>query len=80
MFMDQTKNFEDFIGEVEGLLSEIKGEQKQIKNSMEKYHKVNMQKFAKIREFNEISDMTNQIFERRISNIERTLSKILEKI
>ena len=37
-----------------------------------------MRKFAKIREFNEINDMTNQVFEKRISNIENLLQRIVK--
>ena len=35
-----------------------------------------MRKLEKLREFDEIADMTNTVFERRISNIEQMLSKI----
>lgn len=69
-------NEENFIKEVEELLKEIKEEQIKMGNNIEKYHKVNMKKFAKLREYNEICDMTNQVFEKRISNIEKMLQKI----
>ena len=39
-----------------------------------------MKKFAKLTEFHEICDMTNQVFERRISNIERKISELASKI
>ena len=78
--MEQYQNFEDFIEEVAELLKEIKEEQSDMKQEIENYHKINMQKFAKLREFNEICDMTNQVFERRISNIEQKLSEAVNKM
>ena len=78
--MEQYRNFEDFIEEVAELLKEIKEEQSEMNQKVEHYHKINMQKFAKLREFNEICDMTNQVFERRISNIEQKLSEVVNKI
>lgn len=67
------------ITEINVLLSEIKKEQIEMSNKIEKNHKVNMQKFSKLIEFNEICDMTNQVFERRLSAIERKLNNIIEK-
>lgn len=64
--------------EIIELLNEIKNEQRKLSNKVENNHKVNMQKFARIIEFNKIADMTNKVFERRISNIENKLNKILE--
>ena len=67
------------ITEINVLLNEIKNEQLEITKNIEKNHKVNMQKFSKLIEFNEICDMTNQVFERRLSAIERKLNSIIEK-
>lgn len=61
---------------MEELLREIRNEQIKLEEKLDKYHKINMKKFAKIREFNEINDMTNQVFEKRISNIEHLLEKV----
>ena len=44
----------------------------------EKRHKACMQNLSKLREYSKIADMTNQIFEKRISNIENALQKILK--
>ena len=63
---------------MEELLREIRKEQIKLEEKLDKYHKVNMRKFAKIREFNEINDMTNQVFEKRISNIENLLQRIVK--
>lgn len=67
------------ITEINVLLNEIKKEQIEMSKMVEKSHKVNMQKFSKIIEFNEICDMTNQVFERRLSAIESKLNSIIEK-
>ncbi len=67
------------ITEINVLLNELKNEQLEITKNIEKNHKVNMQKFSKLIEFNEICDMTNQVFERRLSAIESKLNSIIEK-
>ena len=69
---------ERFIKEVKELLEQIREEQIKMGENIEKYHKINMKKFAKLREYNEICDMTNQVFERRISNIENILKKAIQ--
>ena len=67
------------ITEINVLLNELKNEQIEITKNIEKNHKVNMQKFSKLIEFNEICDMTNQVFERRLSAIESKLNSIIQK-
>ena len=67
------------ITEINVLLKELKKEQIEISKNVEKNHKVNMQKFSKLIEYNEICDMTNKVFERRLSAIESKLNSILEK-
>ena len=67
------------ITEINVLLNELKNEQIEITKNIKKNHKVNMQKFSRLIEFNEICDMTNQVFERRLSAIERKLNSIIEK-
>lgn len=42
----------------------------------QKNFKVIMQKLMKMQEYNEISDMTNQVFEMRLSNIEDFLFRL----
>ena len=39
-----------------------------------------MKKLQKLQEYNEISDMTNTVFEMRISKIEKLLDDIYSKI
>ena len=71
------EDVEKFLNEVKELLNEIKNEQTKLAENVEKYHKVNMRNFEKIRDFNEICDMTNQVFETRFSNIEQILKQKL---
>ena len=67
------------ITEINVLLNELKKEQIEMSKKVENNHKVNMQKFSKLIEFNEICDMTNQIFEIRLYAIENKLNSIIEK-
>ena len=60
------------------LIEEINDEQVNQRKMLIKNHKVNMQKFSKLIEFNEIMDMTNQVFERRISSIEALLYEVFK--
>lgn len=69
---------EALVEEVEELLNEIMKEQKLIKTSIEEKHKTNMKKFSKIIQYMEISDMTNQVFEKRISSIEALLYEVFK--
>lgn len=66
------------IEEINKVLKEIKDEQINQRKILIKNHKVNMQKFSKLIEFNEIMDMTNQVFERRISSIEALLYEVFK--
>lgn len=74
--LDENENLESLIAEIQELLNEIKNEQTKISKEIEKHHRVTMRKLQKLREFDEIADMTNTVFERRLSNIEQMLSKI----
>ena len=77
--MDSNKEtLEALIAQINELLNEIKKEQKNMQETMAKNHKVNMQKFSKLIEFNEIADMTNTVFEKRISNIEKLLYEVFK--
>ncbi len=70
---------EPLITEIQELLNVIKNEQTNMKKEMERHHKVTMKKLDKLREFDEIMDMTNVVFEKRFSNIEQALMKMLSK-
>ncbi len=71
---------EEFLNEVNELLNEIKNEQTKLTENVEQYHKINMRNFEKLKDFNEICDMTNQVFETRLSNIEQILKEKLMKM
>jgi len=77
--LDETETLEGLIEEVKELLNEVKNEQISSKQEMERHHKVTMKKLDKLREFEEIADMTNIVFEKRFSNIEQALVKMLSK-
>ncbi len=78
--MLKNEQVEQFLNEINELLNEIKNEQEKLFQNVEQYHKVNMKNFEKLRDFNEICDMTNQVFETRLSNIEQILKEKLMNI
>ncbi len=68
------------IEEVNKLLNEIRNEQINLSENLQKNFSVIMSKLMKIQEYNKIADMTNQVFEMRMSNIEDLLFKVSSKI
>ena len=76
--MEEIKNplTNDQIEEINELLNELKNEQANLSEQIQKNFKVIMQKLMKMQEYNEISDMTNQVFELRLSNIEDFLFRL----
>ena len=74
----EKETLEALIAQINELLNEIKEEQQNMNKTMEKNHKVNMQKFAKLLEFNKILDMTNTVFEKRITSIEKLLYDVFK--
>ena len=66
----------DQIEEIYVLLNELKNEQENLSEQTQKNFKVIMKKLMKMQEYNEISDMTNQVFEMRLSNIEDFLFRL----
>lgn len=75
----QDTTLEELILQIDEILEEIKNEQINMKKMSEQNHKVNMKKFSKLIEYNEISDMTNKVFEKRITNIEKLLYDVFKK-
>lgn len=73
--VDEKETLESLIAEIQELLNEVKNEQTKLSEEMEKHHKVTMRKLSKLREFDEIADMTNTVFERRLTNIEQAVTK-----
>lgn len=74
----EKETLEALIAQINELLNEIKNEQANMKQMINNNHKVNMQKFDRLIEFNEICDMTNTVFERRISSIENLLYEVFK--
>ena len=58
------------IEELKILLNELKNEQEELSEKTQKNFEVIFKKLMKMQEYNEIADMTNQVFEMRLSNIE----------
>ena len=58
------------IEEIKELLNELKNGQEELSEKTQKNFEVIFKKLMKMQEYNEISDMTNQVFEMRLSNIE----------
>lgn len=74
----EKETLEALITQINELLIEIKNEQKNMQRTFENNHKVNMQKFSKLIEYNKILDMTNTVFEKRISSIEKLLYEVFK--
>ena len=74
----EKETLETLIAQINELLNEIKNEQKNLKEAVANNHKVNMQKFSKLLEYDEILDMTNTIFEKRLSSIEKLLYEVFK--
>lgn len=62
--------------EINVALNELKNGQESLSNQTQKNFKEIMKKLMKMQEYNEISDMTNQVFEMRLSNIEDFLFRL----
>ncbi len=74
----EKETLETLITQVNELLDEVRKEQKNMGKVIEENHKINMQKFAKLIEYNEILDMTNTVFERRLASIEELLYEVFK--
>lgn len=76
--MPKAETLEELIIQINEVLDEIKKEQINMAKMVKEHHSVNMKKFSKLIEYNEINDMTNQIFEKRISSIEKLLYEVFK--
>ncbi len=70
------KTLEEQIEEINETLRILQQEQKKEIDLLQKNHAINMKKIDKIQEYNKISDMTNQIFEKRLLGIEKALIEL----
>lgn len=71
---NQKTNYQ--IEEQNVLLNELKEELINLSENSQKNFEVIMKKLMKLQEYNRIADMTNQVFEMRMLNIEDLLFKI----
>ena len=74
------KALEEQIKKINETLNEIKEMQKEELILLQKNHAINMKKIDKIHEYNKISDMTNQIFEKRLLGIESAIIKLNDSL
>ena len=77
----QTCNFpkkilEKQIEELNKTVEEIQYNQTEEIMILHKNHTINMKKLDKLQEYNKIADMTNQIFEMRLSGIEQAIKEL----
>ena len=61
-------------------LNELKDGQASLSEDSQKNFEIIMSKLMKLQEYNKIADMTNQVFEMRMSNIEDILFKLCSKL
>ena len=69
-------NTEQRIEEIYVLLKTIQMNQENILINMQKNYATTMRRINKLQDYNQIADMTNQIFELRITGIEDNLKKL----
>ena len=74
--MEENTKENNQIEEINVVLNELKDGQVLLSNQSQKNFKEIMKKLMKMQEYNEISDMTNQVFEMRLSNIEDFLFRL----
>lgn len=74
--MEENPKANNQIEEINVVLNELKDGQELFLNQSQKNFKEIMKKLMKMQEYNEISDMTNQVFEMRLSNIEDFLFRL----
>lgn len=64
------------IEEINHTLKELQYNQTEELVLLQKNHTINMKKLDKLQEYNKIADMTNQVFEIRLSGIEQALKQL----
>lgn len=76
--MQETKGFiaDNQIEEIKEILKETTNNQENLLEITQKNFRVVLKKLMKMQEYNEIGDMTNQVFEMRLSNIEDFLFRL----
>lgn len=64
------------IEEINKILKELQYNQTEELILIQKNHTINMKKLDKLQEYNKIADMTNQVFEKRLSGIEQAMKQL----
>lgn len=67
---------ESLIEEIKEILKEIRKDQINEINLSDQRHKLYMKNLSKLQEYNKILDMTNQVFEKRLLSIEKSLERM----
>lgn len=67
---------ESLIEEIKEILKEIRKDQINEINISDQRHKLYMKNLSKLEEYNKILDMTNQVFEKRLLSIEKSLERM----
>lgn len=78
MVDNEKETLEILLKQINELLDEIKDEQEKMQLTLVENHKVNMKKFSKLLEYDEICDMTNTLFEARLAKIEKLLYEVFK--
>ena len=76
----KTKTLEQQLEEIYVILKTIQLNQENQAVVNKKNNAASMKKLSKIQEFNQIADMTNQIFEIRITGIEESVKNISNEV
>lgn len=76
----KTKTLEQQLEEIYVILKTIQLNQENQAVVNQKNNAASMKKLSKIQEFNQIADMTNQIFEIRITGIEESVKNISNEV
>lgn len=74
------QEIEEQIAQLNRAINEVKYVQENLVVITQKNHKNTIKKLDKICDYNQINDMTNQVFESRITNIEAALNEIIKKL
>lgn len=71
--MDEEINLKNKIDEIYSILDELQYNQLEQFISMQKNQSIIMKKIDKLQEYNEIDDMVNSVFAKRLQNIEKKM-------
>lgn len=75
-YMKKQINLENQMNKIYTILDELQYAQVDQFVSIQKNQSIIIKKIGKLQEYNEIDDMTNAVFDKRLLNIEKKLEKI----